>query len=511
MLKPISRYSILVLLLALLVPVAEASAAAFDFDDVARIARQVAQKPYKAPPTVPSVLVDLSYDKYRKLRFRPEHSLWRASDGNFQVMLMAPGQNYRHTVEINVVDADGVHTVGFHKRWFDWPDNLAAKVPNDLGYAGFKLTFPLNAPELQNQFLVFAGASYFRGVAQDQTFGLSARGIAIDTGLASGEEFPSFTRFWLVRPSPDATAIKFFALLDGPSLSGAYEFVVFPGAPTRIKVRSRLFVRQPIELLGLAPLTSMFQYGANTPRPEGAWRPAVHDSGGLLVHSGTGEWLWRPLINPATLQNDYLVSNSPEGFGLLQRATRFTAYQDAEARYDRRPSAWVEPQGDWGKGHVVLVQIPTNSEINDNIVAFWSPASEPTTGDILNFNYTLVFGSPAIPPEPMARAVTTLVGRPGAADAEGYRMVVDFAGEPLAELDPDAEVQAVVSGIEGTRILEQSMHAIESPRLWRLSLLVAPDDGKPVRVRAYLKHGDQTLSETWSYSLPASNRFNRDD
>lgn len=494
---------------------AAAAAAAFDFQDVARVARQVAEEPWEAPPTVPEFLRNLSYDAYRDIRFRGRYSLWHESGTNFQVMLVAPGLNYHHPVQIKVVDADGVHPVPFRKAWFAWPEKLAAKVADDLGYAGLKLTYPLHAPEVQNQFLVFVGASYFRGVARDQNFGLSARGIAIDTGLAKGEEFPAFTRFWLVRPSPDATAMKLYALLDGPSLAGAYQFVVYPGAPLRIEVRARLFVRQDIQLLGMAPLTSMFQYGANTPRPEGAWRPAVHDSGGLLVHAGTGEWLWRPLVNPATLQNHYFSVDSPKGFGLMQRQTRFAAYQDAQARYDRRPSAWVEPLGDWGKGQVVLVEIPTNSEYNDNIVAFWSPADEPSQGDIVDLRYTLLFGDPDVAAEPMARALTTLVGHPVAERPEvpdnAYRIVVDFAGEPLAGLDADAGVRAMVSGLGGTRVIENSVRRIDHPRLWRMSLLVAPAAGKPLALRAYLKHGDHTLSETWSYSLPAANRFTVDD
>lgn len=499
---------------ALAAALARAPAAhAFDFGTVVQQAKALAAKPYQPPPGIPAALANLDYDQYQQIRFRPSQSLWRQSHTRFQVMLIAPGEYFRHPVAINVVNANGVRRVPFDKSLFSWPDSgIEKSVPADLGYAGFKLTFPINRPDVQDQFLVFAGASYFRGVGRGENFGLSARGIAIDTGLPSGEEFPDFTKFWLVRPSPDAHAMQFYALLDGPSLSGAYSFVVFPGKPTRIEVHARLFLRKAVSLLGLAPLTSMFYYGANTPRPVGDWRPAVHDSDGLLIHSGTGEWLWRPLVNPLTLQNDYFETNSPQGFGLMQRHRRFSDYEDDGARYDKRPSAWVAPHEDWGQGHVVLVEIPTDSETNDNIVAFWTPDAKTAPGKDYDISYTLEFGGPDIAGEPMARAVATFVGTttqlPAGADAKSaYRIVVDFAGGPLARLSADNPVGAVVTGIDGTQVLQQEVHWVKAEDRWRLSLLAVPADGKSLALRAFLKSGKETLSETWTYALPARNRF----
>lgn len=492
--------------------VAPHTAFGFDFGDVVKQAQTLASKAYQAPPTVPSVLTDLDYDQYQQIRFRPDQSLWHKSNTRFQVMLIAPGEYFRHSVDINTVSADGVHPLPFHKSWFTWPSQqLESQVPDNLGYAGFKLTFPLNKPDDHNQFLVFAGASYFRGVARDENFGLSARGIAIDTGLPGGEEFPGFTHFWLVRPSPDAHVMQAYALLNGPSLTGAYRFVIFPGKPTRIEVHASLFLRKNISLLGLAPLTSMFYYGSNTPRPVGEWRPAVHDSGGLLIHSGTGEWLWRPLFNPLTLQMDYFEANSPQGFGLMQRDTRFSEYEDDGARYESRPSAWVEPHDDWGKGNVVLVQIPTDSETNDNIVAFWSPDAKAQAGARYNLDYTLSFGGPDVPGEPMARAVATYVGTakppPGSNAQNAYRVLVDFAGGPLTHIG-NKPVKAIVTGLNDTQVLTQNVYWVAPNKHWRLSMVVVPAPGKPMGLRAFLKSGNQTLSETWSYALPAKNRIN---
>lgn len=515
MLKFKTGYLIVATSVALLFSGFSSAATSFDFQNVTQLAKELAQKPYKAPTAIPAALSKLSYDEYRQVRFLPQHSLWQKSDTNLQVRLIAPGLNYKYPVKINIVDAAGVHPLAFHKDWFAWPDKLAGKLPDKLGYAGFKLTFPLNAPDARNQFLVFAGASYFRGVAKDQRFGLSARGLAINTGLPTGEEFPSFTRFWLVRPSPDAQGMKFYALLNSKSLTGAYQFTVYPGAPTRIKVRTHLFIRKPVKLLGLAPLTSMFYYAANTPRPQGAWRPAAHDSGGLLIHNGTGEWLWQPLLNPISLQLDYFSVDHIKGFGLMQRNTHFSDYEDSETRYDLRPSAWVTPKGDWGPGHVVLVQIPTKTETNDNIVAFWSPQKEPKAGAEYQLDYSLTFGTPDIPDEAMAQATTTLIGSRHSAAKKtpdgALRVVVDFAGKALEELPPDAKIDAVVTGLDGTKVLKKSVQAVKSPDLWRLSMLVLPPPKKPLRLRAYLKQGDQTLSETWTYSLPVNNRFTNND
>lgn len=504
---------ILALLLALL-PLG--SAAAFGLDDVAARAQEMAQKPYEAPKPIPQFMRDLSYDEFRSIRFDPKHSLWQDTNSRFQVMLVAPGRMFDHAVRINVVDGDQVQQVPFRKEYFSFgSESLRDRVPQDLGYAGFKLTFPLNRADVQDQFLVFAGASYFRGVAKGEAFGLSSRGAAIDTGLMTGEEFPSFVEYWLVRPKPDAQAMTVYALLDSPRLTGAYRFVVHPGAPTRIDTRAVLFSRDKMELLGVAPLTSMFFYGENTGRPTGNWRPEVHDSDGVLIHNGTGEWLWRPILNPKTLQVDSFLVDNINGFGLLQRDRRFEAYEDPEADYQRRPSAWVQFKNNRGAGRVVLVQIPTRDETNDNIVAFWSPREAFPGGQRLEVEYELSFGNAGhVVDEPLARAANTFVGRGdimggGAADG-AYRLVVDFRGRPLERLPAGAPVEAVATAQEGGKVLEQTVHYVAATDSWRMSLLARPAKGKPLVLRAFLRDGDEALSETWNYQLPVRNSIRGD-
>lgn len=498
-------------IIGLLFPVA-CIGSSFDFQTVVDKAKKLAKQPYEAPSQIPAFMRDLDYNTYRAINFKPEHSLWHESNTNFQVMLVPPGRLYEHTVRLNVIDAQGARRVPFDKRHFEFPDaKLKKRIPPDLGYSGFKLTYPLDQEGNRNQFLVFAGASYYRAVGRENHFGLSGRGLTIDTGLPKGEEFPDFVEFWLQRPSPDAERIRLYGLLDGANVTGAYRFTVIPGETTTLRVKSTLFPRGAIEQMGIAPLTSMFYYGGKTPKPAGEWRPEVHDSDGLLIHNGeSNEWLWRPLQNPETLSMDYFETQDVAGYGLLQRDQSVDSYMDPEARYEARPSAWVEPQDSWGPGQVVLVQIPTPNETNDNVVAFWKPEKPVTQKDgPMTFNYSVHYGDSGIPDEPMARVVDTFVGdgsRIGGGDQAGAaRVIVDFKGGPLAELTPDASVTGSVSMLNGGELLGHYVEYLPMLERWRLSILARPKSGKPLSMRAFLKQEADTLSETWSFKLPSDN------
>ncbi|ROT99613.1 glucan biosynthesis protein G [Marinobacter sp. R17] len=483
-------------------------ASAFGLEDVEQMAKARAGKPYEAPASAPQFLRDLSYSDYQAVRFKPEAGLWREGRSRFQVRMFPPGSYYSHAVTLHEVDSEGVEPINFDKANFTYPnDAFAKRVPADLGYAGFRLTFPMHKETDQEQFMVFGGASYFRGLGRDNRFGLSARGIAINTGLPSGEEVPSFVEFWLERPAGGSDTMRVYALLDGPSLTGAYRFDIHPGASTQVDVTARLFFRDKVELLGLAPLTSMFYYGKNTVRPVGEWRPQVHDSDGLLIHDGgTGEWLWRPLLNPRKLRMSYLQAEDLKGFGLMQRDTQFDQFEDLEARYDKRPSAWVETKGDWGKGHVVLVEIPTRSEVNDNIVTFWQPDGQVKAGDERTLQYTLSFGAPSIAKQPTAHATQTFVGegnRIGGGNVEGaYRLIVDFKGGELDGLKPDAPVVSQVSGGDHVKVVEHFVEYNEPTDAWRLSMLVRPDPDADMTLRGFLSLEGKPLTETWTYQLP---------
>ena len=489
---------------AILLVVGEGAAAAntpFGFDDVVTQAKSLAGQPFKAPPAVPELLTKMAYDQFRDIRFDRGQALWKDTGGNFQVELLHPGSVYNYAVAINTFDRSGVQRVSFTRTMFNYGQSgMAEKVPGDLGFAGFRLTYPLYGKSDYNHVLVFAGASYFRGVAKKQAFGLSARGLALDTGLPSGEEFPIFREFWLERPSRDATSVRVLALLDSPRITGAYEFTLRMSNRTIVDVKATLFERKRATELGIAPLTSMFFYGEERPRPAGNWRPEVHDSDGLLIESGTGEWIWRPLVNPERLLVSYFEMENPRGFGLLQRDRSFQAYEDLEARYELRPSAWITPTGNWGKGQVKLVQIPTPNEYNDNIVAYWIPAALPPVGQGIDIAYRLHFQNEDPVPAAAGRATATRVGDGDSSGAK--RFVIDFEGGKLKQLAATAPVKPVVTVGQDAQIVQQGAYKNPVTGGWRLAFQVKPPKGKPLELRAFLKHEADTLTETWSYVLP---------
>lgn len=502
-----------VLITAVLVCAANASAAeAFSFEQLTQRAKGLAARPYTAPQPVPDFMRKLSYDQFRSIRFDSAQSLWHGSGSRFEVMLMVPGLFLNHPVKLNILNGRTSSPLPFRRDHFVSDDaELMKKVPADLGYGGFKLTSPLNTPNVQDQFVVFAGASYFRVVGAGDNFGLSARGLAIDTALPSGEEFPSFTEFWLERPVPEAKSMRVFALLDSKRITGAYQFTITPGDVTRVEVRSVLFTRERIEQLGIAPLTSMFFYGEASQRPLGHWRPEVHDSDGLLIQDGTGEWLWNPLLNPRSLNVQSFVVRDVKGFGVLQRDQRFAAYEDPEASYERRPSAWVTPTGSWGLGRVMLVEIPTKEESNDNIVAFWSPMAPVAEGASLRFDYRLDVGEAPLVQSgaTLGRAVQTFVGRgdfEGPGETRGrYRIHVDFRGGSLDALAASAPLRADVTAQEGGEVLENSVSWVPASQVWRLAILARPAQNKPLALRAALMRENDTLTETWTYTLQQEN------
>jgi glucans biosynthesis protein len=352
--------------------------------------------------------------------------------------------------------------------------------------------------------IVFAGASYFRAVAKNEVFGLSARGLAIDTGLSSGEEFPIFREFWLERPPQQARAMKIYALLDSQRLTGAYEFVVRPGERTIVDVKARLFERKRVKEFGIAPLTSMFLYGEEKPRPPGDWRPEVHDSDGLSIASGTGEWLWRPLINPEKLQISYFELDNPRGFGLLQRDRRFSDYEDLETRHELRPNAWITPIGNWGKGQVKLVEIPSPKETNDNIVAYWIPRNLPPVGQPIEISYRIHFQSDDPIDVASGRVTATWVGIGDKDDLR--RFVLDFEGGKLKSLPTDATVKPVISIGPDGQLVQQNSSKNPVTGGWRVAFQVKAPKDKPLQLRAFLQYEkDPTtkdaLTETWSYML----------
>lgn len=378
---------------AVLMSLYTSSVWAFSIDDVAKQAKSLAGSSYQAPKSnLPSVFKDMKFADYQQIQFNHDKAYWHNLKTPFRLEFYHQGMYFDTPVKINEVTATSVHEIKYSPDYFNFGNVKHDKDSvKDLGFAGFKVLYPINSKDKEDEILSVLGASYFRVIGAGQVYGLSARGLAIDTALPSGEEFPRFREFWIERPKPEDKRLTIYALLDSPRATGAYRFVLFPGRDSVVDVQSKIYLRDKVGKLGIAPLTSMFLYGPQQPSPTINYRPEIHDSDGLSIHAGNGEWIWRPLNNPKHLAVSTYTMENPKGFGLLQRGRQFSRYEDLDDRYDERPSAWVEPQGNWGKGHVELVEIPTNDETNDNIVAFWTPDQLPDPGKEMDFNYKLTF------------------------------------------------------------------------------------------------------------------------
>lgn len=492
----------------------------FDFDEVVKTAREAASRPYVEPEQkIPEFLLDIDYDQWRDIRFQPEHSLWRKENLSFEVQFFHAGFFYNRVVSIFIVENNQVRPFQFSKQFFRYGNNeFAAEIPENLGFAGFRLHYPLNRKDYLDETLVFLGASYFRAVAENLNYGLSARGLAIDTASEKGEEFPYFKTFWLVKPASGAKEITIFALLDSESVAGAYKFVIQPGARTQMQVTTSLFFRKAVSKLGVAPLTSMYFYSETTNlRPVDDFRPEVHDSDGLLLAYPSGEFVWRPLVNYSELFINVFSMPQPAGFGLIQRDLDFEHYQDLEARYDRRPSVWVKPAGEWGPGRVELIQIPTKSEKNDNIVTFWSPKNTPGEQESLHCEYSLIWYAPQEEPRHELGYVAATRTAPGKDDAQ-RKFIIDFTGGQLArlpaKLPADAPLESVIEVQGKGQIVEKQLYRNQPLNGWRLVFLIELDEEStlekvvsaqqekpPIEIRAYLKQGQTVLTETWSYAV----------
>lgn len=540
---------------------------AFNLDDVAAKAKDLAGQKYEAPKSnLPAVFRDMKFADYQKIHFLREKAEWANDKTPFKLSFYHQGMHFDTPVKINEITATKVEEIKYDSSRFEFGD-----VPHDadtvknLGYAGFRVLYPINKADKQDEIMTLLGASYFRVVGKGQVYGLSARGLAIDTALPSGEEFPRFTEFWVEKPKPADKHLVIYALLDSPRSTGAYKLILRPGTDTVVDVQSRVFLRDQVSRLGVAPLTSMYLFGPNQPSKVLNYRPALHDSEGLSIHAGNGEWIWRPLNNPKHLAVSNFSVENPRGFGLMQRQRAFSAYEDLDDNYQKRPSAWIEPKGDWGKGTVDLVEIPTADETNDNIVAFWSPEKLPEPGKPFEYAYRLhwTLDEPQFQAPELGWVKQTLRSTGDVKQSNLIRQpdgsvafLVDFAGPALAALPEDAPVRSQISVGDNAEVVENNLRYNPETKGWRLTLrLKVKEANKSTEMRAALvrdvpvevakpaaetkaekavaKHGkhekaakaepakaeqpaadaastngtpattEKVLTETWSYQLPA--------
>jgi len=474
----------------------------FDFDHLIAQAKAMAGHPYQPPVIRHAEILDkIDADAALQIHFRPEHQLWPAgSAAPFPAQLYHPGKFSKAPVRIYQVTGNTAREVQYSTSLFDFGTaEFARKLPDDIGFSGFRLMHPGG----KGDFLSFVGASYFRSAGELDQYGLSARGIAVNTATGH-EEFPRFTSFWIAEPTAPGGDTVIHALLDGPSLAGAVRISLSSDQQPVLKVEQVLFIRKEIQRLGVAPLGSMFWYGKHN-RAQGVdWRPEIHDSDGLALATGAGERIWRPLNDPATLKISAFMDKDPKGFGLLQRERDFARYQDDIAFYNRRPSVWIEPLAPWGEGSVQLIELPTTEDTIDNITAFWVPKGPVKPGAELRFAYKQSWLADEPHPPEAARVVATRIGIGGVAGKPRppatKKFVVDFLGTPLDALTRLDGVEPVVTATRG-KVLNPVALPVVGTRIWRVSFDLAIDGAEPIDLRCYLRHEGAAMTETWLYQL----------
>jgi glucans biosynthesis protein len=484
----------------------------FGFDNIIERARKLSTQPYAAPPAPPSEALDrIDYEALSKISFKNDYALFTEDPSRYPVTFFHMGKFSRTSVRIHVLeDRPGglvAREIVYDEKYFDMPaDSPAHTLGKGAGFAGFR--FQENRSGKldwhKNDWVSFLGASYFRAIGELYQYGISARGIAVDVAMADRpEEFPIFTDIFLAPQKADSEVVTVYGLLDGPSITGAYRFDMRREKAVVMDVETNLFVRSNIERLGIAPMSSMYWFSETIKPAAVDWRPEVHDSDGLALWTGAGERIWRPLNNPVATLAAAFGDENPRGFGLLQRDRGFDHYLDG-VHYELRPSLWVEPLEHWGKGAVQLVEIPTDDEIHDNIVAMWVPAEPSTAGKSYHFHYRLHWVASEPNPPAVAYCVATRLGnggQPGQPRPKGIqKFMVEFLGGSLAGLPYGVKPEPILWASRGnfsyifTEAVPDSV-----PGHWRAQFDFATTGKEPVEMRLFLKSGNDILSETWSY------------
>jgi len=469
--------------------------AAFGFDDVVAMAEAASARPYQKHSAKPATdLSNLEYEQYVAIRFKDANALWRADGLPFCLEFFPQGYLHVDAVDLNEID-DGIpRKIPFNPGVFDNPKNDLALAKSG-GYAGFRIE--RNGAVL-DEVGAFLDASYFRMIGRGQNYGTTARGLALNTVAKEPEEFPVFQRFWISRPGKSDDEVIIDALMDSPSVAGAYRISVHPGTTTATVVKAALFPRREITEFGIAPLTSMFLFNQDSHPAFRDFRPTVHDADGLLMHNGNGEWIWRPLETGRATMVDAYQDENPRGFGLMQRDRNFEHYQDLVARFQLRPSVWVTPSGNWGKGAVQLVQLVSDQEPFDNIVAFWVPATPPPAHQKLEVQYQIDWTTNEMTPSGLGRVSATRIGLTTAKPPH-LRFVVEFGGLAVESLPESAKLSADVDFGPGVELVAKDLFKNEINQTWRLVVEVL-QPARPVNIRAFLKRDERRLTESWNFT-----------
>lgn len=479
----------------------------FSFDKLIDRAAALAKAPYVAAPKPRlDIVQQIDYDAWGSIRYRPDHALFADGPGIYPVTFFHVGQFFQKSVKMHVIERGVAKEILYSPDYFSMPKHsIARKLPKDTGFAGFRLQESRNRADWRTQdWVAFLGASYFRAIGELGQYGLSARGVIVDCAEPTPEEFPDFTEFFIEEADNENHPVLVYALLNGPRLAGAYRFSIKRTAGVVQDIDAALFVRKDIVRLGIAPLTSMYWFSETEKRRREDWRPEVHDSDGLAIWTGSGERLWRPLINQPYAVTSSFGDHSPKGFGLMQRDRQFENYLDG-VNYEKRPTLWLEPLNEWGPGAIQLVELPTDDEIHDNVVAYWRPREPAKAGSSYRLQYRLHWLADEPYPGPGARCVATRIGRggqPGKPRPKGvYKFCVEFAGAALEVLWGDTvKAEPVVTASSGT-VSGAFMEPIPGTRRWRAIFDLTPAGNDPVELRLYIRGNGDAMTETWLYQF----------
>lgn len=474
-----------------------------DFEILKDKAQQLLSNPYQDPKKKTTKgLSDLDYNRYKNLHFLADKSIWRKEGSPFQLQFLHPGYIYNYDVLVYELFDKKYRLIPYDRSMFDFSSlALNETTPDNLGFSGFKVHYPINTEEHTDEFLVFQGATYFRAISEKQWYGLSARGLATNTGMSYPEDFPIFKEFWIEKPDKASDRITIYALMDGKSAVGAFRFIAHPGKTTVIHVKASIILRKKVDRLGIAPLTSMYWYGENSETTISGANPEVHDSDGLLLHQDDNQWIWRPMANPKKPTVNSYAMERLRGFGLLQRDREFSSYEDEEMRYHIRPGAWVVPVGDWGAGSVQTYRNPTNQDSDDNIGAFWVPAETPEVGKPFELEYKIYWISENPDELKLGKCIATRV-KPNSQDPDQKIVQIDFKGDRLLDRENTSELEAVVTGSDNADLSGIQVSKIEESSKIRLTFKVKnKTPTTPVELIAKLRDKDGVLTENWSYSI----------
>jgi glucans biosynthesis protein len=465
----------------------------FDPSLVVETARQLARRPLVPVTTndLPDGYTALPFDQYSGIRAQPGSLIWAGENRGFTIEPLHRGYVFSGPVSLFTVEDEMVRKVGFDRSKFDYGRVAPPPANVDLQFSGMRIATGLERPY---EVAIFQGATFFRSLARGQNYGATSRALILRPGETRGEEIPFFRAFWIERPSPAAGALVIHALLDSESLTGAVRMTLRPGDITLIDVEMTLFARQALDHVGFGCTMGTFLSGPQSRRTFDDLRPSVHEVSGAQMLTGAGEWIYRPVNNPATLQVSSFMDQNPRGFGLVERERDPAAFQDDDQRYELRPSVWTEPLGEWGQGSVQLIEIPSDTDVNKNVILYWRPRLVLAQNSETTLAYRQAWCWQ--PPERPALAVASRVRQGRGSQGRRRRFIVDFSGDRLGDPAVVASVRANITATPGS-IQNVRLWPYPERKLMRVGFEVDPGTDNLSELRLVLQSGNQPISETW--------------